>query len=41
MLEKGSTNNILNGDLKIYKGAIFENIIADALTKLEKKTILF
>jgi len=33
MLEKGTTNNILNGDLKIYKGAIFENIIADAFSK--------
>lgn len=41
MLEKGTTNNILNGDLKIYKGAIFENIIADALTKLGKKLYYF
>ncbi len=41
MLEKGATNNILNGDLKIYKGAIFENIIADALTKLGKKLYYF
>ena len=24
MLEKGTTNNILNGDLKIYKGAILK-----------------
>lgn len=37
MLEKGTTNNILNGDLKVYKGAIFENIIADALIKMGKK----
>ncbi|MBR3693767.1 MAG: ATP-binding protein [Erysipelotrichales bacterium] len=37
MLEKGSVNNVLNGDLKIYKGAIFENIIADAFHKLGKK----
>lgn len=36
MLEKGTTNNILNGDLKIYKGAMFENIIADAFSKLGK-----
>ncbi len=36
MLEKGTTNNILNGDLKIYKGAIYENIIADAFTKIGK-----
>lgn len=41
MLEKGTTNNILNGDLKIYKGAIFENVIADALTKLGKKIYYF
>lgn len=41
MLEKGSTNNILNGDLKIYKGAIFENILADALIKLGKKLYYF
>lgn len=36
MLEKGTTNNILNGDLKIYKGAIFENIISDAFSKIGK-----
>ena len=36
MFEKGITNNILNGDLKIYKGAVFENIIADIFTKLGK-----
>ena len=41
MLEKGTTNNILNGDLKIYKGAIFENIVADALNKLGKKLYYF
>lgn len=41
MLEKGTTNNILNGDLKIYKGAIYENIVADALTKLGKKLYYF
>lgn len=37
MLEKGTVKNILNGDLKIYKGAIFENIVADAFIKLGKK----
>ena len=37
MLEKGTTNNILNGDLKVYKGAIFENIIADAFSKMDRK----
>lgn len=33
MLEKGSVNKILNDDLNIYKGAIYENIIADAFSK--------
>lgn len=37
MFEKGVTKNILQGDLKIYKGAIFENIIADAFSKNGKK----
>ncbi len=41
MLEKGTTNNILNVDLKIYKGAIFENIVAEVLTKLGKKIYYF
>ena len=36
MLEDGTTDNIINGDLKVYKGAIFENIIADAFNKLHK-----
>ena len=36
MLEEGMCNNIINGDLKVYKGAIFENIIADAFNKLHK-----
>ena len=36
MLEEGTADNIINGDLKIYKGAIFENIIADAFNKLHK-----
>jgi predicted AAA+ superfamily ATPase len=33
MLEEGSVNDILNDNLKIYKGAIFENLVADILTK--------
>ncbi len=41
MLEKGTTNNILNGDLKIYKGAIFENVIADSFIKLGKKLFYY
>lgn len=36
MLEDGTVNNIINGDLKVYKGAIFENIIADAFNKMNK-----
>ena len=36
MNEKGITNNIINGDLQIYKGAVFENIIADAFCKMGK-----
>lgn len=33
MLEEGSAWHILNGDFGIYKGAIYENIIADAFSK--------
>jgi len=36
MLEDGSQKNIINNDLKIYKGAIYENIIADIITKSGK-----
>lgn len=36
MLEDGTVDNIINGDLKIYKGAIYENIIADAFNKMHK-----
>ncbi len=36
MLEQGTVTNILNGDLKIYRGAIFENIIADSYVKNDK-----
>lgn len=41
MLEEGTVNNIINGDLKIYKGAIYENIIADAFSKLNKGLYYF
>jgi len=37
MLEDGTQKNILNGDLLIYKGAIYENIVADAFSKNNKK----
>ena len=36
MLEKGTVADILGGNLKVYKGAIFENIIADAFNKMHK-----
>ena len=37
MLEPGSQADILKGNLGIYKGAIYENIIADILTKMGRK----
>ena len=33
MLEDGSAGRILSGDLGMYKGAIYENIVADAFSK--------
>lgn len=37
MLEKGTKENILNGNLGIYKGAIYENLVADFMIKNSKK----
>ena len=37
MLEPGSAGDILSGNLEIYKGAIYENIIADAFNKMGRK----
>ena len=37
MLEDGTQEDIINGNLGIYKGAIFENIIADIFAKSGKK----
>ncbi len=37
MLEDGSQEDIIDGNLGIYKGAIFENIIADIFAKSGKK----
>jgi len=37
MLEDGSQEDIIDGNLGIYKGAIYENIIADIFTKSGKK----
>ena len=41
MLEDGAAKDILNGNLGIYKGAIYENIIADIFTKSGKKLYYF
>lgn len=41
MLERGTVADILMGNLKVYKGAIFENIIADAFNKLHKDLYYF
>jgi predicted AAA+ superfamily ATPase len=41
MLEDGSQADIIDGRLGIYKGAIYENIIADIFGKLEKKLYYF
>jgi len=37
MLEDGSQADIIDGNLGIYKGAVYENIIADIFTKAGKK----
>ena len=41
MLEEGSQEDIIDGDLGIYKGAIYENIIADIFSKAGKKLYYF
>ncbi|MCL2112286.1 MAG: AAA family ATPase [Clostridiales bacterium] len=41
MLEPGSQRDIIDGNLGIYKGAIYENIIADIFTKLGTKLYYF
>ena len=37
MLERGTAAKILGGELGMYKGAIYENIIADCFSKLDRK----
>ena len=37
----GSQEDIIDGNLGIYKGAIYENIIADILAKKGKKLYYF
>ena len=41
MLEDGYQQEIINGNLGIYKGAIYENVIADIFTKNNKKLYYF
>lgn len=41
MLEEGTQFAVLNGDLRSYKGAIFENIIADILSKMGRRLYYF
>ncbi len=41
MLEDGYQQEIMNGNLGIYKGAIYENIVADIFTKNNKKLYYF
>ena len=41
MLEEGSQADIIDGNLGIYKGAIYENIIADIFGKTGKKLYYF
>ncbi len=41
MLEDGTQSSILAGNLLSYKGAIFENLVADILGKMERKLYYF
>ncbi len=41
MLEEGTVSDILNGNLLTYKGAIYENIVADAFIKNHKELYYF
>lgn len=41
MLDEGSAEDIIDGNLGIYKGAIYENIIADIFAKNGKKLYYF
>jgi len=41
MLEDGSQEDVIDGNLGIYKGAIYENIIADIFVKAGKKLYYF
>jgi hypothetical protein len=41
MLEEGTQKDIIDGNLGIYKGAIYENIVADIFNKLGRKLYYF
>jgi predicted AAA+ superfamily ATPase len=41
MLEEGSATDIIDGNLGIYKGALYENIVADIFGKTGKKLYYF
>ena len=41
MLEDGTQFDILNGNLFGYKGAIFENLIADIFSKMDRRLYYF
>ena len=41
MLEEGTQSNILEGNLFSYKGAIFENLVADIFGKMGRKLYYF
>ena len=41
MLERGSAGKILSGEMGMYKGAIYENIIADAFSKQSRELYYF
>lgn len=41
MLERGTAADILAGDLGIYKGAVYENIVADAFSKMDRPLYYF
>ena len=41
MLERGTASKILSGELGMYKGAVYENIIADCFSKLDRKLFYY
>lgn len=41
MLEDGAQFDILNGNLMTYKGAVFENLVADIFSKMGRKLYYF